>query len=82
MSNSDKAIFVQEFLLFLSAVENIESQLIDVSVGIDLEDLGFTDAEIQKLGRLTRRLELALLTEFTRYLSAASVVVEIRKRSN
>lgn len=79
MNSSDSSAFVQEFFFFLSNTDQDELEPpIDIAVHVDLSEFEFTEAELQKMRKLALRLELSLLTEFTRYWSAASVVVEVR----
>ena len=79
MNSADRATLVQEFFFYLSNPEQSElGQLVDIAVSVDLDEFELSEAEIQKLRGLAQRLELALLTEFTRHWTAASVIVEVR----
>lgn len=55
-----------------------ESEATLISTTIDLSEFDLTETELQKLRRVTRKLELSLLTEFCKYFEAAAVVVEVR----
>jgi hypothetical protein len=78
MTNSGNLALIEEFFFVMSTNDDEETQIIDIAVSIDLAEFEFTELELQKLRRLCRRLELALLTEFTQRWAAASVIVEIR----
>lgn len=80
MSNISELALTEEFFLLMQPFNATESEPTLISTSIDMAEFEFTEAELQKLTRLTRRLELALLAEFSKYFEAASVVVEIRPK--
>jgi hypothetical protein len=80
MTNVNNLALVEEFFLLLQRPGDMESEPTLISTTIDLAEFDFTEAELQKIRRLTRRLELSLLGEFGKHFEAASVIVEIRSK--
>jgi hypothetical protein len=80
MTNPKQLALVEEFFLLMQTTSSSESEPTLITTSIDLSEFEFTEAELQKLRRLARKLELSLLTEFIKYFEAASVVVEVRER--
>ncbi|MBD2460906.1 hypothetical protein H6G89_07595 [Oscillatoria sp. FACHB-1407] len=76
MTRSRNLALVEEFFFVISLTE--ESEPVSINAAINLAEFNFSDGEIQKLERLCRRAELALLDAFSQQFPAASVVVEIR----
>lgn len=79
MTSSNLAL-VEEFFLLMQTPSSAEAEPTLISTSIDLTEFEFTDAELQKLRRLSQRLELALLTEFCNHFEVVSVLVEVRIR--
>lgn len=76
MTRSGKLALVEEFFFVISLTE--ETEPVSINARVDLTEFNFSTNEIQKLERLCRRAELALLDSFSQRFPAVSVVVEIR----
>ncbi|MGV0023628.1 hypothetical protein [Phormidesmis priestleyi] len=78
MTNVRNLALVEEFFLLMQRPGEAESEATLISATIDLSEFDLTEAELQKLRRVTCRLELSLLTEFCKHFEAASVLIEVR----
>lgn len=78
MTNVSNLALIEEFFLLMQRPGDAESEPTLITATIDLSEFDFTEAELQKLRRLTRKLELSLLTEFCKHFEAASVMIEVR----
>jgi hypothetical protein len=79
MHSSDDLALVEEFFFFIDVPEGSELEPIQLSARVNLAEFAFTEDELKKLRKLAQKLELALLSEFTKKWAVASVVVEIRE---
>lgn len=75
---SGDSILVEELLFVLQVDEDQPSDPVYITAQVDLAPFNFSEAELQKLRQLARRLEFALLDALSQETAAASVIVEVR----